>query len=106
MTLDEQFDDDDDVVMLCPACGDNYLHIPKVGVGTGKNYTEITSSGTDVCKKKPNGFPRVYRGTVVVLTVRCETCLQSHHIIFRFHKGQIVIENEETSTEEWDIWRD
>jgi hypothetical protein len=106
MTLDEQFDDDDDIVMLCPACGDNYLHIPQVSVGTGKEYTEITSNGTTVCKKKPRDFPNVRRGAVVVLTVRCETCLQSHNIIFRFHKGQIIIEKEETNTEEWDLWRD
>ncbi len=102
MSLDEQFKDG---VMLCPHCHENNLHMPRIGIGTGEGYTEFTNKGSSYSYVLPE-YPKITRGTVLLLTVKCEACQKSSNIVFRFHKGQILIELNESNIEEWDIWRD
>lgn len=102
MPLDEQFNSG---IMTCPFCDSNNLHIPKIGVGTGEGYTEFTKKGSSFSYILPE-YPTITRGTVLLLTVRCEVCKQASDILFRFHKGQIIIELNKSDVKGWDIWRD
>jgi hypothetical protein len=79
--------------------------MPRVGLGTGEGYTEFTKEGSSFSYVLPD-YPKVTRGTVLLLTVKCEMCQQTSDIIFRFHKGQIITEVNKSKIEEWDIWRD
>ena len=102
MSLNEQFEAG---ILTCPFCNGNNLHMPRVGLGTGEGYTEFTKEGSSFSYVLPN-YPKVTRGTVLLLTVKCEMCQQASDIIFRFHKGQIITEVNKSKIEEWDIWRD
>lgn len=89
---------DADQCLLCPLCGETYVHIDDVYVaGRPREDGAIVPVHVDSGGRVLDGsqvslpIPNVGRRHAIVLRGRCETCAGTFTLEFKQHKGQTVL---------------
>jgi hypothetical protein len=75
-----------DIILLCPACGSEYSHVERVGTtyGTDK-YEAGVYPGTKAIRHTG------WRRSGVEIVCSCESCLELFSLVLQQHKGQNFI---------------
>lgn len=81
-------------VLVCPACGGDYLHQEKVEVGFRRVEDETLSSVaiTSRLGTSLHGLTVPGRRDAIRIYFDCENCARSLRMLIKQHKGQTLIE--------------
>lgn len=92
------------VVLECPHCGCENIHMVGVVVSRGHDRTTVSHLGTVV---EPTDRHKTHRGSEVVIEFQCEGGCGFRYS-FEFHKGETTAKVQmDTQTEvRCDLWRD
>lgn len=96
-------------VLLCPICGEPFIHPLSVSVAKGHETFHIRHEGAVVTQEETPLSRKAIaeRGVRIALEYHCE---MGHHgfLIFQFHKGETLIEHKEAlPLADWKtLWRD
>jgi hypothetical protein len=71
--------------LLCPQCGDEFLHITKVSVHRGEDKITITSGNVSIDEQKNDS-----RGVIIEIEYLGE-CIHRGVITFHFYKGNVEV---------------
>lgn len=76
-----------DAVLVCPQCGNNYVHLTGARILLGGHSAEAKGNTiTSTAEHNPN------RGSAVTVTVACESgCQRTTDVTLRFHKGMVYL---------------
>lgn len=107
-TISDQFFNNaaygNETTVVCPECGDYFVHIESVQVNQGGEVATVTCTETRVDK---NG-PKWGRGSRVRITYWCESGHTFSHV-FQFHKGVVLADIDkhgDYSEPKSELWRD
>jgi len=87
---------DEDNVLSCPACGEQYTH--QITVYSMENVNDSVGSApliTDFKENRRKINPNIkmpYRGNSIVIKFWCENCDKVSHLYISQHKGRTFIE--------------
>lgn len=87
--------------MMCPGCGDVYVHPARVIVNAGGSITSVSSRGTRCSIGAKAG-----RGVRIELAFDCEQCGERQTATFQFHKGATGVSWRRAAHALDTIWRD
>jgi len=96
--------------LLCPDCGDPYLHIESVQVATGEQVLVVTKDGVNIKTHGPEiDYAKNVRGAIIEIGYWCENGGHRGKIKLSFRKGNVFVDHSSRVDEEnqgSDLWRD